>query len=205
MRGLASTRGFPNCAVSLSVIDRFASAINTGHQALATPYRHPLPIVHPRPPTYTPYNLFPSIPLTAEPTSIPFVVVLSVSGSFTISFSLFSSATPASAVLCLSSSATEGRKTLTFKRASEGEHGALSTPSRYSPPWPFPLSPPAPVPSAARHNTVFSTAAFKLRRWRTDSLSLYSAAREITSLFPPSIRRVSDSCAPTFRLLSYRI
>lgn len=38
MRGLASTRGFPNCAMSLSVIDRFASAINTGHQALATPY-----------------------------------------------------------------------------------------------------------------------------------------------------------------------
>lgn len=38
MRGQASTRGFPNCAVSLSVIDRFASAINTGHQALATSY-----------------------------------------------------------------------------------------------------------------------------------------------------------------------
>lgn len=42
MRGLASTRGFPNCAVSLSVIDRFASTINTGHQALTTLYSPPL-------------------------------------------------------------------------------------------------------------------------------------------------------------------
>lgn len=60
MRGLASTRGFPNCAVSLSVIDRFASAINTGHQALTTPYspsplsplRRPIESTLVRPPTY---------------------------------------------------------------------------------------------------------------------------------------------------------
>lgn len=78
MRGLASTRGFPNCAVSLSVIDQFASAINTGHQALATPLSPPLLY---GPPTYTSNNLSPSIPLAAEPPSTPFVVVLCLSPS----------------------------------------------------------------------------------------------------------------------------
>lgn len=52
MRGQASTRGFPNCAMSLSVIDRFASAINTGHQALTTLYSSLSPTVYPRPTTH---------------------------------------------------------------------------------------------------------------------------------------------------------
>lgn len=64
MRGQASTRGFPNCAMSLSVIDRFASAINTGHQALTTLYSSLSPTVYPRPTTHVhiPYN--PSLPLS---------------------------------------------------------------------------------------------------------------------------------------------
>lgn len=80
MRGLASTRGFPNCAMSLSVIDRFASAINTRHQALATPYSFPslsysLPSTdHPRI-----YSLSSSLlRLNHPPTSTAFIVVIPV-------------------------------------------------------------------------------------------------------------------------------
>lgn len=70
----SSVRGLPNCAVSLSAIDRFASAINTGHRALATPGTHP------RPPTHTP--IYPSprpcspTLLRLQPPSNPLVIFL---------------------------------------------------------------------------------------------------------------------------------
>lgn len=97
---------------------------------------------------------------------------------------------------------------MTFKRASEGEHGALSTPSRHSPPWPFPLAvlqPPCHPRPAIQHCLFY-------RRFQTTatvdwlSLSLYSAASEITSrcfLADPS--RVSGSRAPSSRLLLHRV
>lgn len=172
MRGQASTRGFPNCAMSLSVIDRFASAINTGHQALATLYSSPslsysLPSTdHPRTFSLRCLSLSLFIPLTTEPSSTAFIVVICV--CFPLSFSLSPSPPPLSlsryvpsSLLSVSLSVNEERKTLTFKRASEGEHGALSTLSRYSPSHLVSLALPS-SPLATRYRPVFSTAAFKL-------------------------------------------
>lgn len=104
MRGQASTRGFPNCAMSLSVIDRFASAINTGHQALATLYSSPslsysLPSTdHPRTFSLRCLSLSLFIPLTTEPSSTAFIVVICV--CFPLSFSLSPSPSPLSLSLC---------------------------------------------------------------------------------------------------------
>lgn len=103
MRGLASTRGFPNCAMSLSVIDRFASAINTGHQALATPYTslslaYSLPSTdHPRiyPLQRLSLSLHPSSSLTTQRSSTAFIVVIPVCLSLSLFLSrYFSSCLP---------------------------------------------------------------------------------------------------------------
>lgn len=152
MRGQASTRGFPNCAMSLSVIDRFASAINTGHQALATLYSSPS-LSYSLPSTthvHIPYNISLFIPLTTETIlhrvyrSYPFPRAR-VYHSLSLSHSLFPPLLYLRALPPSLPSLDEGWKTLTFKRASEGEHGALSTLSQYSPfhlvPLAFPSSP----------------------------------------------------------------
>lgn len=183
MRGLASTRGFPNCAMSLSVIDRFASAINTGHQALATPYTS-LSLAYSLPSTDHPriyplqrlslsLSLHPSSSLTTQRSSTAFIVVIPVCLSLSLSLSLFLLLPPFSLFLSLN----EGRKTLTFKRASEGEHGAL--PPSHGAPLPHLVSPAFPSsPLATHYRPVFSTAAFKLQRWPS-SLSLISLLQRV--------------------------
>lgn len=181
MRGLASTRGFPNCAMSLSVIDRFASAINTGHQALATPYTslslaYSLPSTdHPR--IYPLQRLSLSLSLfIPHDSTILHRIYRSyprMSLSLSLSLSLFLLLPPFSLFLSLN----EGRKTLTFKRASEGEHGAL--PPSHGAPLPHLVSPAFPSsPLATHYRPVFSTAAFKLQRWPS-SLSLISLLQRV--------------------------
>lgn len=181
MRGLASTRGFPNCAMSLSVIDRFASAINTGHQALATPYTslslaYSLPSTdHPR--IYPLQRLSLSLFIPLHPSRLndppPHLSQLSPYVSLSLSLSLFLLLPPFSLFLSLN----EGRKTLTFKRASEGEHGAL--PPSHGAPLPHLVSPAFPSsPLATHYRPVFSTAAFKLQRWPS-SLSLISLLQRV--------------------------
>lgn len=170
MRGQASTRGFPNCAMSLSVIDRFASAINTGHQALTTLYSSLSPTVYPRPTTHVhilslslSYNILHRVYRSYPRAYVYMFVCMCVCVCVSVSLSLsryFPSSLflPPPLSLALSQ---RGVETLTFKRASEGEHGALSTLSRYSPS--HLVSPAFPSsPLAAHYRPVFSTVAFKL-------------------------------------------
>lgn len=144
------------------------------------------------------------IPLTTEPSSTAFIVVsvcvsLSLSLSLSPSPSLSLSRYVPSSLLSVSLSVNEGRKTLTFKRASEGEHGALSTLSRYSPSLLVSLALPS-SPLAARYRPVFSTAAFKLWRWPS-SLSLSHLA-SVTLYCFFTISRIAQ-IAPVYRHFNY--
>lgn len=113
-RGVSSSvRGLPNCAVSLSAIDRFASAINTGHRALATPGTHP------RPPTHTP--IYPS-PRPCSPTRLQ--PPLSPPRNPLARHTRARAHTRIRTRIC---GDREGRETLTFKRATEGEGGVATT------------------------------------------------------------------------------
>lgn len=138
MRGLASTRGFPNCAMSLSVIDRFASAINTGHQALATPYTslslaYSLPSTdHPR--IYPLQRLSLSLFIPLHPSRLndppPHLSSLSPYVSLSLSFSLVIS--PLASLLPLSLS-QRGTENLDLQKSVRGRTWRSSTLSRCSP------------------------------------------------------------------------
>lgn len=129
--GWLRRRGFPNCAVSLSVIDRFAGTINTRHQALAT-----LPAV---------FSLLLSLPCIVHPRQTNHPRMYSSLATSPLFIPVVAAESPSSTVcrssLCLShrylphrssSEPSEGWKTLTFKRASEGEHGASFHPLTFS-------------------------------------------------------------------------
>jgi len=127
--GWLRRRGFPNCAVSLSVIDRFAGTINTRRTRLSLPPRRTPPSapalaqssVLDQPPTYSSFPLSPrpssrlrlNHPTTVYRVALAIPLRRCLPSSFLIAPSLIPST-------------SEGRKTLTFKRASEGEHGVLS-------------------------------------------------------------------------------
>lgn len=187
MRGLASTRGFPNCAMSLSVIDRFASAINTGHQALATPSlsnrEFTLDRDHPRIYSLQRLSLHPSYDWTILRRIYRSYPRRSVCVSLPLSLLLF----PLFSAFSLSHTYTR-KHSLSLSRAR-----ARAPSTRGGKPWPskerqranmalFPPSlgtplliqflPPSPVFSSCYPlpPPVFSTDAFKLR-WPIASLS----------------------------------
>lgn len=138
MRGLASTRGFPNCAMSLSVIDRFASAINTGHQALATPYTslslaYSLPSTdHPRiyPLQRLSLSLSSSLFIPHDSTILHRIYRSYPRMSLSLSFSLVIS--PLASLLPLSLS-QRGTENLDLQKSVRGRTWRSSTLSRCSP------------------------------------------------------------------------
>ena len=117
--------------MSLSAIDRFASAINTGHRALATPGTHPWP------PTHTP--IYPSPPRCPRPPTLlrlqpPFLPPRNPLASLAHTYTSTCTRIHAQRERKREKG---GRETLTFKRATEGEGGGRHLPVTHLQPPPL--------------------------------------------------------------------
>lgn len=140
--GGLGVRGLPNCAVSLSAIDRLASAINTGHRALATPGTHPHPATHapPSPPSVLHPPRPPTLVRLQRATPLAPLAPLAVH-----------------VILFPRAAQRAGRETLTFKRATEGEGGGHHLPVTHLPP--RPPAPPTPLCRVAIHSLFLAPSS----------------------------------------------